>query len=181
MQKSFCKIPKIAKKSKYAGIKHLDFDIQMQLYLSVKTSESIFDSVWNLGVFYHGSIICCTNPKVGGSSPPQVETFFSQRHLHSHKSTRSCVNNECCCPRTVNISNINFTSKISIPPGPVFNKWDSKCLALKSQMVRAFGMNPKVGCSSPPQVETFSVSKTLTLSQEHPFVCRKWMLFPAHS
>ena len=35
--------------------------------------------------------------------------------------------------------------------------------------------------SSPPQVETFSVSKTLTLSQEHPFVCRKWMLLPAHS
>ena len=31
----------------------------------------------------------------------------------------------------------------------------------------------------PPQVETFSVSKTLTHSQEHPFVCRKLMLFPA--
>ena len=29
-------------------------------------------------------------------------------------------------------------------------------------------MNSKVGGSSPPQVETFSVSKTLTLSQEHP-------------
>ena len=52
-----------------------------------------------------------------------------------------------------------------------------KCLALIAQMVRAFGMNPKVGSSSPPQVETFSVSKTLTLSQEHPFMCRKLMLF----
>ena len=32
------------------------------------------------------------------------------------------------------------------------------------------------------QVETFSVSKnTLTLSQEHPFVCRKWMLLPVRS
>ena len=40
-------------------------------------------------------------------------------------------------------------------------------LALIAQMVRAFGMNPKVGGSSPSQVETFSVSKTLTLSQEH--------------
>ena len=39
------------------------------------------------------------------------------------------------------------------------------------QMIRAFGMNPKVGGSSPPQVETFFVSKILTLSQEHPFVC----------
>ena len=31
-----------------------------------------------------------------------------------------CVENECCCPRTVNISNVSFTSKISIPPEPVF-------------------------------------------------------------
>ena len=37
-------------------------------------------------------------------------------------------------------------------------------LALIAEMVRAFDMNPKVGGSSPPQVETFSVSKTLTLS-----------------
>ena len=53
-----------------------------------------------------------------------------------------------------------------------------KCLALIAQMVRVFGMNPNVGDSNPPQVETFSVSKALTLSQEHPFVCRKWMLLP---
>ena len=33
----------------------------------------------------------------------------------------------------------------------------------------------------PLQVETFSVSKTLTLSQEHPFVWRKWMPLAAHS
>ena len=37
--------------------------------------------------------------------------------------------------------------------------WDNKCLALITQMVRAFGMNPKVGGSSPSQVETFSLSK----------------------
>ena len=35
--------------------------------------------------------------------------------------------------------------------------------------------------SSPLQVETFSVSKTLTLSHEHSFVCRKWLLLSAHS
>ena len=39
-------------------------------------------------------------------------------------------------------------------------------------MVRAFDMNPQVGGSSPPQSETFFVSKTLTLSQEHPFVSK---------
>ena len=59
--------------------------------------------------------------------------------------------------------------------------WDSKCLALIAQMARAFGMNPKVGGWSPPQVEIFSVSQTLTLSQEHLFLRRKWMLLPAHS
>ena len=59
--------------------------------------------------------------------------------------------------------------------------WDSKCLALIAQMVRTVDMNPKVGGSSPSQVETFSVSKTLTLSQKLTFVCRKRMLLPAHS
>ena len=59
--------------------------------------------------------------------------------------------------------------------------WDRKCLALIAQQVRAFGINPKVGGSRPPQVETFSVSKTLTLSQEHPSMCRKWMLLSTHS
>ena len=54
--------------------------------------------------------------------------------------------------------------------------WDSKCLALIAHTVRAFSMNPKIGGSSLPQIETFSVSRTLTDSQEHPFVCRKWML-----
>ena len=37
--------------------------------------------------------------------------------------------------------------------------WDSKCLALIAQMVRAFGINPNVGCSSPPQVEIFLSQK----------------------
>ena len=46
------------------------------------------------------------------------------------------------------------------------NIWDSKCVALIAQVFRAFGMNPKVGGLSPPQVETFSVSKSLTIPQE---------------
>ena len=37
--------------------------------------------------------------------------FLSQKLWHFHKNTSSCVENECCCPRTVNISNVNFTSK----------------------------------------------------------------------
>ena len=49
-----------------------------------------------------------------GMNPPQVQTFSVSKKLwHFHKNTRSCVENECCCPRTVNISIVNFTSKIS--------------------------------------------------------------------
>ena len=43
----------------------------------------------------------------------------------------------------------------------------NKCLALIVQLVKAFCMNPKFGDSSPPQVETFTVSKTSTISLEH--------------
>ena len=61
------------------------------------------------------------------------------------------------------------------------NTWDSKYLALVAQVIWAFGMNPKIGGSSPSGVETLSVSKkTSTLSREYPFVSRKWMLLPAH-
>ena len=54
-------------------------------------------------------------------------------------------------------------------------------LNLIAHMARVFGMNPKVGGSIPPRVETFSVSKTSTLTQEHPFVSCKWIVLPTHS
>ena len=50
---------------------------------------------------------------------------------------------------------------------------DRKRLALIAEMIRAFGMNPKLEGSSPLWVETFSGSKASTLSQEHLFVSRK--------
>ena len=82
---------------------------------------------------------------------------------------------------TDNISNFHFTLRYLHRQSQYSNAWHSKCLALIAQMVRIFGMNPKVGASSPQQVETFTVSNTLTPSQEHPFVGRKWILLPAHS
>ena len=66
-----------------------------------------------------------------------------------------------------------YTPRHLYPQSQYSNTWDSKCLALIAQVVRAFGMNPKVGSLTPPQVETFSVSKSSTLSQEHPFVSQK--------
>ena len=38
--------------------------------------------------------------------------FLSLKRWHFHKNTRSCVENECCYPRTISISNVNFTLKI---------------------------------------------------------------------
>ena len=53
--------------------------------------------------------------KVGGSNITQVETFiFSKKLQHFHNNKHSWVLNECRCPRTVNISNVNFTAKITV-------------------------------------------------------------------
>ena len=38
-------------------------------------------------------------------------TFSVSKLWHFHKNIRLCVENECCCPRTVSILNVNFTSK----------------------------------------------------------------------
>ena len=46
--------------------------------------------------------------------PLRSRHFLSQKLWHFLKNTRSCVENECCCPCTVNISNVNFTSNIYI-------------------------------------------------------------------
>ena len=50
----------------------------------------------------------------------------------------------------------------SRPPGTYL--WDSKYLAFIARLVSAFGMNPKLGVSSRPHVEIYSVSQTSTLS-----------------
>ena len=49
------------------------------------------------------------NPKVGVRVPPRSSHFLSQKLWHFHKNIRSCVENEYCCQRTVNSSNVNFT------------------------------------------------------------------------
>ena len=43
--------------------------------------------------------------------PLRLRHFLSQKLWHFHKNIHSCVENECCCPYTVNISNVNFTPK----------------------------------------------------------------------
>ena len=46
--------------------------------------------------------------------PLRSRHFLFQKLCHFHKNTRSCIENECCCPCTANISNVKFTSKIYV-------------------------------------------------------------------
>ena len=56
--------------------------------------------------------------------PLRSRHFLSQQLWCINKNIRSNVENEWCCPRTVIISNVNFTSKISIPTERVLKTWD---------------------------------------------------------
>ena len=51
------------------------------------------------------------NPKVVVRVPLRSRHFLSQKLWQFHKNIRSCVENEYCCMRTVNMSNVNFTLK----------------------------------------------------------------------
>ena len=76
-------------------------------------------------------------------------------HFTGHLNTYPCLKLAHVCKkgpgRTVEyeeymyINVIVKMTKIFILPEPVLKTWDSKCLPLVAQMVRAFSMNPKVG------------------------------------
>ena len=51
---------------------------------------------------------------LGVRVPLRSRHFLSLHFRHFHKNIRSWVENECCCPRTLNIPNVNFTSKMAI-------------------------------------------------------------------
>ena len=84
------------------------------------------------------------NPKVGGSSPSQIETFSVSKLWHFLKNTRSCVENEWCCLRTVNISNVSFTLKYP------FGYSTGEFQALQLIVLAAFGVvdQPLASCMS---------------------------------
>ena len=70
------------------------------------------------------------NPKVGGSSPPQVEIFLSQKLRHFHKNIRSWVENDCCFSCKFSIWNINLTSKVKLKKLISNNMLDDESLQL---------------------------------------------------
>ena len=99
-------------------INRIELCVNMSLVIYFKH----FESKW----FYWKRIVLMqltttthiSNLKVGVRVPLRSRHFLSQKLWNFHKNTLSCVENECCCLRTVNISNINFTSK------HISNRWD---------------------------------------------------------
>ena len=51
----------------------------------------------------------------GFESPLRSRHFLSLNIWHFRKNIHPWVENECCCPSIVNVSNVNFTSKIPRP------------------------------------------------------------------
>ena len=100
------------------------------------------------------------NPKVGGSSPSPC-----LKNGDTFTRTSFVCRKWMLLPRTVNISNANFTSKIYIPPKPVFKTWDSKRLALIAQMVRAFGMARRLGVRFPFRAKIFCLKNFDTFTR----------------
>ena len=77
--------------------------------------------------------------------------YLRPKHLFTQqpKSKSICIyENEWCCPRMSKVNNTINQNHQSL----YSNTWDSKCLALIAQVAGAFGMNPKIGVSSPTQV-----------------------------
>ena len=106
--------------------------------------------------------------------------FLSRNLRHFHKNIRSWVEMNAVARAKLTIQMLSLHKNI-YHQNQYSNTWGSKCLALIAQAVRAFGMILKVRGSSPPEVETFSVSKSTNVSKEHPFVSRTWMLLSAQS
>ena len=108
------------------------------------------------------------NCKVGDSNSPHVWIHFLSQKVDIFKtpSVRESKMNVVARAQST-FQMLTLLQKYLYHQSQYSKTWDNKCLALISQMVRAFGINPKVGGSSTPQVETFSVSKPSTRSQEH--------------
>ena len=78
------------------------------------------------------------------------------------------------------MSNVNLTTKTFVPPEPVFKRTGQQMSGPDNWSGQSVQHESEGWGSSPPQVETYFVPKTWTLSREQPFVGRKWMLY-AHS
>ena len=84
----------------------------LEKYISARASVQKHGTAnvwpWYLKWLEHSACIRSSGVRVALRSRYNL----SQKLWHFHKNICSYVENEWCCPRTVNMSNVNFTSKM---------------------------------------------------------------------
>ena len=75
------------------------------------------------------------------------------RYIYFPKNTRSCIENEWCCPRTVNISNVNFTSNINIYACVWVYTYQARKVCCRSQVL------PSSLSNGPPRLQFSALLK----------------------
>ena len=89
--------------------------IYTQVYIMYVCMGALSDKLWDskcLALIAQMVRVFGMNPKVGVRDALRSRHILSQQLWHFHKNIRLCVENKCCCWRTVNISNVNITSNI---------------------------------------------------------------------
>ena len=119
--------------------------------------------LWNTGYLQASAFLVSKVEACGVRVPLRSRHFLSQKLRHFHKNIRSCVEMNAVARAQLTFHIITLLQKYLYRQSECSKTRDSKCLALIAKMVEEFSMNPKIGGSSPPQVETFSVSKTLSV------------------
>ena len=169
----------VAAPLKFGNAQVMPSHILPDMWLQVLYRQSRYSNPWDskcLALIAQVVRAFGMNPKIESSSLPHFGTFsitkistLSQEHLYVTTKMSDVARAQ------LSFQVLTLLQKYLYRLSQYSHTWDSKCLALLAQVVRTFGMNPKVKGSSPPQAETFSVSKTSTLWQEFPFVRRNWM------
>ena len=131
------------------------------------------------------------NPKVGVPVPLKSKYFLSQNFDTSTRISVRVPKMNAVARAQLAFQMLTLLQKYLYHQSQYSKSWDSKCLALIAQMVRAFGMNPKVGGSrplrlSPPYVVEGVIilcycKTVLCCTLELPFSkCGEWYLIRNH-
>ena len=85
-----------------------------------------------------------------GFESPSCRDIFCLKNFDTFLKKHPFVNRTWLLMRMHSLHfNVNFITKYLYRQSQYSTTWDSKCLALIAQLVRTFGMNTKVGWSSP--------------------------------
>ena len=138
-------------------LRNYDYDHRLiRLYfLFVKrdTRGAGLQSIWGETTTTHNHHKSCHE----GSSPPQVEDF-SVSKTFTRTSVRVSKMNAVACAQ-ITFQMLTLLQTYLYHQSQYSKTWDSKCLPLAAQMVRAFGMNPKFGARVPLRSRHFLSQK----------------------